>query len=119
MTPLFQRFRQLGDERGFQPLMLIFPVRLQVQAEFIEDYPQQKLQEIAERLDIPLLDLLPILRREYRLSRERLFHDQCHYTVYGDRVVGEAVLAFVREQGTIRHYPELPAVFRAEGRNPE
>ena len=108
MTPLFERFRALADRYGFLPLIVVFPVHLQVHAEFLEDFPQRKIAAIARRLDIPLLDLLPILR-QVRLQNERnLFHDHCHYTQFGDEVISEAVLNFINDNTKVRAFDQIP-----------
>jgi lysophospholipase L1-like esterase len=99
MAPLFVHFRRLADANGFQPLMVVFPVALQVRAEFLEDTPQRYAKRIAAELDIPVLDLLPILREAD--DTNALFYDHCHYTPAGNRLVAEAIWAFLLENARI------------------
>ena len=93
MSPLFLRFRQLADEHGFEPLIIVFPVALQVMSEFVEDYPQRRLKEIAGELDVPVLDLLPILRTVS--NKKALFYDHCHYTPLGNQRIAAEILEFI------------------------
>ncbi len=106
MAPLFHRFRDLADQHDFQPLILVFPVDLQIYAEFNEDYPQRKVAAIAQSLDIPVLDLLPRLREVQQ--PQRLLHDHCHYTTLGDDVLSQEILAFIQDNSVIRRAEKIP-----------
>jgi len=99
MEPLFLRFRQLAEQHDFEPLIVVFPVALQVSAEFVEDYPQRRVARIADGLDIPVLDLLPILRAQSGV--ETLFYDHCHYTPAGNRLVAEEILSFIHDHARV------------------
>ncbi len=100
MSPLFQRFRRLADEHDFEPLILVFPVALQARAEFLEDYPQRRIKQVARDLDIPILDVLPIVRRAS--DKDALFYDHCHYTPLGNRVIAEEILQFIQQNANVR-----------------
>ena len=43
MTPVFAAFKRQAEKHGFQLAIVMFPVRRQVDAEFVNDYPQQKM----------------------------------------------------------------------------
>jgi hypothetical protein len=101
MEPLFVRFRQLADIHDFEPLIVIFPVALQVRAHFVEDYPQRRMKEIGYKLGIPVLDFLPGLRAFP--DRGALFYDHCHFTPSGNQRVADEIYRFLR-----RHL-DLPA----------
>ena len=85
----------LCRQNGILPAIVCFPVSPQVQ---VADpfpsmqYPQEKLAEIARRIGVPLLDLLPALR-EHR--QEPLFNDQCHLTSPGNRVVADELAPWI------------------------
>jgi hypothetical protein len=113
MSPLFQRFRQLADEHGFEPLILVFPVALQARAEFLEDYPQRRIKQIARNLDIPVLDLLPIVRGAS--DKDALFYDLCHYTPLGNRLIAEEILRFIQQNADVPR-GEVPARLREVAR---
>ena len=83
--------------RAQAPAPSQLPVRPQVEAGFLDDYPQAQLRKIAGKIDVPVLDLLPPLREMWMKSREPLFYDQCHYTEYGNEAVAGLILAFLRE----------------------
>ncbi|MDP6698719.1 MAG: hypothetical protein QGH25_03655 [Candidatus Latescibacteria bacterium] len=75
--------------------MLRFPVRAQVEADRLFDYPQRRLSQLADELDIPMFDLLPVLRD--RRGGEALFYDQGHHTPVGNGLIAEAVYRFMGE----------------------
>lgn len=96
MFPLFEEFKRLSIQYQFKPVIVIFPVRYQVVLEDSDDYPQRQLKTIGHRLDIPVLDLLPILKEKYYASSEPLFYDQCHHTPYANKVIAKEVYDFLR-----------------------
>jgi len=98
IEPLLFELKRQSVIHDFQLLIVAFPVRLQVEAEFTYDYPQRKLQAIAEALEVPFLDLLPILREENRKGEGALFYDQCHHTSSGNARIAEAIHGFVQSQ---------------------
>jgi hypothetical protein len=98
MRPLFQHLRNLSDEYGFELFIVAFPVRYQVEASYLYDYPQQRLREIADQLEIPLLDMLPVLRLEHERGHRELFFDQCHHTTFGNAFIADQILAFLKGQ---------------------
>jgi lysophospholipase L1-like esterase len=112
MVPLFEHFSQLATDNGFEPVIVAFPVRAQVEAPFVEDYPQRRLAEIALRLNIPFLDLLPVFREEYQEGGEPLFYDHCHHTAAGQIIIAREILAFLRKNATIREATVPPHLTR-------
>lgn len=81
------RMAGLCRESGVRLLLVCFPASPQtVVPPSFPDYrkPQDRLQAIARRLAIPLLDLLPRLRK---IGSSNLFVDQCHLTAWGSEVV--------------------------------
>jgi hypothetical protein len=96
LRPLFGEFQRQARAHHFTPLVVCFPVRIQVEAEFLEDYPQRMLKEICAPLDLPVLDMLPVLRDASRESQEPLFFDACHHTARGNEVIARHILEFLR-----------------------
>ena len=96
--PLFTELKRLSGEHGFELLVVAFPVRQQVEAEGLYDYPQARLAELATDLNIPLLDLLPLLREERQRSAEPIYYDHCHHTPYGNQVIAGAIYRFLDER---------------------
>lgn len=96
MRPLFEEFKRQADARGFRLAIVAFPLREQVTANYVYDYPQERLEEIGGRLDIPVLDLLPILREEQARTSESLYLDHCHPGANATPVIASAVLQFLR-----------------------
>jgi hypothetical protein len=99
LEPLFFTLARSTKERGIELYVLCFPVSFQVDAEFVADFPQQKLRELAARLGFPLLDLLPPLRAAARATKAPLFYDQCHYTPEGSRAVAGLAWEFLHKSG--------------------
>lgn len=97
MTPLFEEFQRLSVQHGFKPRIVIFPVEYQVGAQYLYDFPQQKLLSLAKELGIPALDLLPVLRDAVRTQNRPLFYDWCHHTPPGQEVIASSVHRFLRE----------------------
>jgi lysophospholipase L1-like esterase len=96
LEPLLMEFRRLADENGFTPLIICFPVSLQVRARFEYDQPQRRLRAIAERLDVPVLDLLPVLREAAPRAPAKILRDHCHYSEYGNEFLAPIILDFIR-----------------------
>lgn len=95
MEPILGEFVRFANIHGFRLLVAVFPVQLQVAVDYEYDHPQQRLKEVAKGLDIPVLDLLPILRKEMRSATEPIFYDHCHHTPYGQRLIAEQMVRFV------------------------
>jgi hypothetical protein len=95
MQPIFSRFSDLSQQHDFKLLLLVFPVRFQVESSFDNHWPQDRFRELAVDLNLPVLDLLPKLRSVHEVGSAPLFYDQCHYTEYGNAVVAEIITTFV------------------------
>ncbi len=104
MRPYFVELRRQADLNGFRLLFVAFPVQNQVAAPFIYDYPQRRFEEVADELDVPMLDLLPLLRAEHqgwvqgrRKKDGRLFYDWCHHTPRGNQLIAGWIHEFLQE----------------------
>ena len=66
------------------------------------EQPNRVLRQIADRLEIPYLDLLPIFRDHAQDSQPplHLIHDG-HWTPEGERLAGESLDEFLRAQGLV------------------
>lgn len=79
---------------GFKPYVVSFPSAPQVLLDHTDDFPQRQLRNICASLNVPVLDLLPILRA-HAVGDTPPFYDQCHHTPDGSRVVAEAIYTFL------------------------
>lgn len=79
------RLKTLGERGGFVSRVVMFPVSFQVEANYVEDAPQRRMQQLAEERHLPYYDVLPLLRKE---RGKKLFFDQCHPTAEGNRIIG-------------------------------
>lgn len=87
-------------DRAHVPMAIVlFPVSYQVEKERLFGFPQRKAAVIAQKLGVPLLDMLPLLREAKGRSSELFFYDQCHPTPYASRIIAEHILGFLVEKG--------------------
>jgi len=68
------------------------------------DEPQRRLGDFSARYDVPVLDLLPILREAHQPDSSLYLPDDTHWSPRGNRVAGQAVAAFVQKL-----FPSKPA----------
>jgi lysophospholipase L1-like esterase len=96
MAPVIREFRRLSDIHGFELRFVAFPLRQQVEAEYVADEPQRRLAALCAELRVPCLDLLPALREAHRRGGPALYYDHCHPTPEGNEIVAREILAFLR-----------------------
>jgi hypothetical protein len=92
----FRRMLRLGEQYGFRVVAAVFPVRVQVESRVADDRPQQRFRQLADRLGIPALDLLPVLTSANAPS----FYDHCHLTPNGNAAVAGALADFLASRTT-------------------
>lgn len=97
-----QEIARTGEQHGFELLIVLFPVDVQVFSETSSalglEMPQKRLVEFAELEGIPILDILPVLR-QYR-DRD-LYFDQAHLTVEGHRIVAESIAQAIADEALL------------------
>ncbi|MBI1390687.1 MAG: hypothetical protein GC154_19835 [bacterium] len=92
-------------ERGARFLLLILPHRFQLEDPENQNAPQRELLDIARRLDVESLDLLPPMARRMRDRDETTwdyFYDNCHLTAAGSDWAGERVAQDIGARGWLR-----------------
>ena len=90
-----QRLQALQAQHGFSVAVMVFPVKYQVYADFLEDTPQQRMRHEAEKFGFAYLDLLPILRAKNHPS---LFYDHCHLNEPASALIGQALALFLQQE---------------------
>ena len=91
--------------------MIVVPTRAQVsdqawrgiagrdggrQAGLDRSFPNRQLQAIAERLDAPLLDLVPALQEADKVNPDSLYYERDqHWTAAGHAVAAQAIASFM------------------------
>jgi lysophospholipase L1-like esterase len=95
LTPALAAARERGRVLGAQVIVAAFPVRHQVEANTVFDYPQRRLGTLCQELEIPYLDLLPILRTEVGRQGSELYYDHCHPTAGASPVIAGAIYDFL------------------------
>jgi hypothetical protein len=89
----FARLRDLAGRHRFRVLLMAFPVRFQVDADFVDDRPQKALAERARANGFGFLDLLPLLRSR---RSETIYFDHCHPLAAANAWIGEALAQRIR-----------------------
>jgi lysophospholipase L1-like esterase len=96
---------QLCRENDVALLLVLFPVDAQVYAEVETplglDRPQQELLVFAAAQEVPVVDLLPVLRQH---RNENLFYDQAHLKPDTHRLVAAALAEALRAHGLAPTY---------------
>jgi hypothetical protein len=121
LDPVLAEFQRRTARRGTALRIVAFPSEPQVSIAGASDWPQRRLRETADRIGVPVLDLLPALRAARGASIEPLFYDVCHHTPAGSRVVAAAILDFLQARPAPRRpgARPVPAPARAgETANP-
>ncbi len=132
-----QILSQLDNEagaRGARVAVVLVPARFQLNdvdyghlrkavaaagQELIRDKATERFAEALAPLGLPMLDLLPILRRQPDPSG-LFFTENVHFTPRGHQVVAEALARFVRDEVLLgtpavapQHEPQAPVGFGA------
>ena len=89
------RLKTIQDRHGFEVLIVCFPVRYQVYADYLEDKPQRRMGERAGRLGVHYLDLLPRLRER---NQAEYFYDHCHPNEAGHDLIGKLIADFLLDE---------------------
>jgi len=102
-----QRLQKLAARAGARVAVVAFPVRYQVEADYIDDAPQRALEQQAKKMGFAFYDLLPALREA---REEKLFLDHCHPSARGNEIIAKRIGEFI-EMGL---NPSSKAIIRLE-----
>jgi hypothetical protein len=95
VVPILEMMKRVGAERGFELVVMLFPVNAQVHSELLVDEPQQEFERSMTELGVAHLDLLPKLREKYQRDGVDVFYDHCHYRVEGNRFIADTAADFL------------------------
>jgi lysophospholipase L1-like esterase len=90
-----EQLARLAAQTGARVVVAPFPVSFQVDADYLEDTPQRRLEGSVRKHGFGFFDVLPVLR-EHR--QEALFYDQCHLAPRGNVLVAEALADFLARE---------------------
>lgn len=107
LSPMLERFAATTERLGATPLVVVTPLRQQLDSTVLDDRPQRAIKDIGQRLGLPVIDLLPDLREAAVREDEDLFLDHCHFTPQGHRVVATVLGAILERLPAAP--PEAPA----------
>lgn len=90
------KMQELSHRNNFKFAVMLLPVRYQVEADYLYNDPQQTFDLLMKELQIPHLDLLPILRASWQSDPTvKLYYDKCHLTALGNDIIGKAAAGFL------------------------
>ena len=91
---IYSEARRAGVKLGF----VAYPVTYQISIEGADDFPQRELERKLKSRDVPMLDLLPMLREHYQRTNTLPYYDEAHPTEVGNRLIAGAILDFVERE---------------------
>lgn len=98
-----QHLVALSVEQGFRLLLVSFPIPLALERDYPNSSYPARLQELAARYGIPMLDLDPAFRQAYR-GHESLFipYDGDHPNAEGHAIAAREIAHYVETQRSAR-----------------
>ena len=99
-----QNVRKIFDyakTKNIPAILVVFPFTFQFDNIHTLSSPQRILNEYASNIEVPVIDLLPILFKRMEEDGTRpsdLFLDEDHLTPVGSKIVAEILVGFVREE---------------------
>ena len=94
---IMEEFKKIEKEDKFTTIVVLLPVKYQVENEYLKNDPQKYFNKTMEELEIPHFDLLPELREAYWDSNETLYYDHAHYNIKGNIVVADIIAEFLED----------------------
>ncbi len=91
MRPTLEQLATDTEASNRRLLLVLHPVRDQVESPELDDRPQRYFLDLAADLKLPALDLLPPLREANTTNHQLLFFDHCHHTPQGAEIVAGEV----------------------------
>ncbi len=97
LAPELQIMREVTQGHGIDLIVALMPVKIQVEADFLDDRPQQMFEQLMTERGLRCVDLLPSLRAAYREAGTSLSYDHCHLTAIGHQAVAKALTPVIDE----------------------
>jgi hypothetical protein len=88
-------------ERGHTLAAYLFPVHIQVKGTVNDDRPQASFERMCRSLDLPCLDLLPVLRTHWHDTGHDPYFDHCHLRTHANAVVADALAEWLDREGLV------------------
>jgi hypothetical protein len=92
---------QTARHQDHDAAAFLFPVHFQAKGTVGDDRPQQSFHTMCRAVDIPCFDVLPVLQEDWRANGVPQFYDHCHLNVRANRVVAEALGAWLDDQSML------------------
>jgi len=90
--------RAESESQGVPLVVVLFPVRHQVEARPLRAEPQQAFAAGMNRMGLRHADPLDALRSTFTADPASLFYDHCHYTPRGNEIVAEPIAEVVQRE---------------------
>ncbi len=88
-------------QRGQPVAAILFPIHIQVKGTVNDDRPQVSFHKMCRSLDLPCLDLLPVLRSDWHDTRRDPFYDHCHLRAHANVVVADTLVDWLDREGLV------------------
>ena len=88
-------------DRGHELAACLFPVHIQVKGTVDDRRPQARFERMCRDLDLPCLDLLPVLRASWHDTGREPFYDHCHLRTHANAVVADALAGWLDGEGLV------------------
>ncbi len=95
LAPELQIMSEVTQRHGIELIVALMPVKIQVEADFINNRPQQMFNRLMTERGLKHVDLLPSLRAAYREAETSLSYDHCHLTTPGHQAVAKALAPII------------------------
>jgi hypothetical protein len=98
-------FRSLAELHDFVPILIVFPFPEQVRRPDAPTQMQRRMEAIARRVGLPMVDLLPAMQRAHA-ERLDLFipWDNTHLATQGHRLVANALQRYLLESRALTNH---------------
>ncbi|MDO8412753.1 MAG: SGNH/GDSL hydrolase family protein [Gallionellaceae bacterium] len=88
----------ISKDKGFKLVVVLLPVRQQVQSKILRNEPQQRFNKEMTKRGIAHLELLTPLREKYLQDKVDVYFDHCHMKPEGNELVGKSIARLLNEQ---------------------
>jgi hypothetical protein len=116
MEEILLRIASYAGERGVPIVFAIAPSIVQVEEElwsstlaafgeasenYVRALPNDRLMKFAEKNNLLMIDLLPMLQSETEKGNKLYHRDEQHWNIDGNRAVAESLIAYLKSRALI------------------
>lgn len=90
-----------AKSRHIPVAFIAYPVSYQISIKGSDSFPQEQLRRKLVSLQVPMLDLLPVLSKDFESRKTVPYFDDAHPTEVGNELIAEAIVNFVEEENLL------------------